>query len=104
MTTHEPIAPRPRDFMARPVTAVFWWGLPLAAGWSADASPIPQTAKTLVWAGALVWMGTGCALNARRCHRLHCHIAAPVLFLGAIAVAASAPSDSRRWGHTLRAT
>lgn len=38
-----------------------------------------------MWAVALAWMGTGCALNALRCRRLHCFIAGPVLWLGAIA-------------------
>ena len=31
-------------------------------------------------------MGAGCALNARRCRRLHCYIAAPVLIFGAVAM------------------
>jgi hypothetical protein len=30
-------------------------------------------------------MGIGCGLNARRCHRLHCYLSAPILLLGAIA-------------------
>lgn len=32
-------------------------------------------------------MGAGCALNAARCHRLHCYISAPVLCLGALGAA-----------------
>ena len=28
-------------------------------------------------------MATGCLLNARRCHRVHCYISGPVLLLGA---------------------
>jgi hypothetical protein len=87
MTSHEPSDRRSSDLLSRPRSAVFWWGLPLVAGWSANFAPIPPLAATLVWAAALAWMGVGCTLNARRCHRLHCYIAAPVLFLGAAAAA-----------------
>lgn len=79
-----------RDFLTRPWSAVFWWGLPLAAGWSANAAPIAPIAQALVWSAALAWMGYGCALNALRCHRLHCYLAAPVLFLGALGTGAAA--------------
>lgn len=75
------------DFLKNPLSAAFWWGLPLVAGLSANVLPIPLVAETLVWATVLAWMATGCALNARRCHRLHCYIAAPVLFVGAVAAA-----------------
>lgn len=85
--SHERSDRRSSDFLKNPLSAVFWWGLPLAAGWSAEFLPIPPWAETLVWAAALAWMGTGCTLNARRCHRVHCLLAAPVLFLGAVATA-----------------
>lgn len=75
---------RSKDFLARPLSALFWWGLPLLAGLSTNLLPIAPRAVTAVWAVAMVWMGVGCALNARRCHRLHCYISAPVLFLGAV--------------------
>jgi hypothetical protein len=35
-------------------------------------------------------MGAGCALNARRCRRLHCYISAPALFAGAVGAVACA--------------
>ncbi|MFI4999893.1 MAG: hypothetical protein ACHQK9_08445 [Reyranellales bacterium] len=100
MTAQDTAAPKSKDFLGRPVSAIFWWGLPLVVGWSADASSIPQVAKTFVWVGALAWMGAGCALNAWRCHRLHCYIAAPVLFLGAIGVAAAALGLAPMGSHT----
>lgn len=75
---------RARDFLGNPLSAIFWWGLPLALGGSAGFLPISPMAQTLAWAVAFAWMGTGCALNARRCHRLHCYISAPILFLGAV--------------------
>jgi hypothetical protein len=90
MTTQEQPVLRAGDFLSNPLAALFWWGLPLAAGWAGDALPIAPVAKTATWSLALAWMGVGCALNARRCHRLHCFISAPVLLLGAIGVALSA--------------
>jgi hypothetical protein len=83
----EPIVRQPYDLLSRPTSAIFWWGLPLVAGWAADLSPAPPAAKAAVWALALSWMGVGCVINARRCHRLHCYISGPVLFLGAFGAA-----------------
>ena len=86
MTSHELSDPASRDALRDPLGVALWWGLPLVAGWSAEVLPISPLAETLVWAAALTWMGTGCVVNARRCHRLHCYISAPVLLLGATAV------------------
>lgn len=86
MTAHRPSERRSGDFLGNPLAAVLWWGLPLAAGWTADVLRPPAPVEAAVWAAALAWMGTGCALNARRCHRLHCYIAAPILLLGAAGV------------------
>lgn len=78
---------RSRDWLRHPLSVLIWWALPLALGISTNFlhRTVPQTA--LVWAIALAWMGTGCALNAIRCGRRHCFISAPVLWLGAIAAA-----------------
>ncbi len=89
MVSHEQNSKRARDFLARPLSTAFWWGLPLLAGLSTVARPIAPIATTFVWAAAFAWMGVGCTLNARRCHRLHCYISAPVLFLGAVATVAA---------------
>jgi hypothetical protein len=70
--------------------AILLWGLPLAAGWTGDALFRPGPLTDIIWAIALAWMGTGCALNARQCHRLHCYLAAPILYLGAAVTAAAA--------------
>jgi hypothetical protein len=77
--------PGSTDLLGRPSTAFFWWGLPFLVGFGTNFLPIPPTARILVWAAALAWMGAGCTLNALRCQRLHCYISAPVLFLGAAA-------------------
>ncbi len=39
---------------------------------------------TAIIAACFVWMGLGCAMNARRCHRRHCYYASPVLLFGAL--------------------
>lgn len=85
------------DLLARPTSAFFWWGFPFLAGVSTNFLPVGEIAQAAVWAVALAWMGVGCTLNALRCHRLHCYISAPVLFLGA-AVAAAASLAYRPLG------
>ena len=89
MIPHDQMAPTGRDLLARPGGAIFWWGFPLAAIAASGALPIMAWARTLVSVAALAWMGVGCTLNARRCHRLHCYISAPILFLGAVVAAAA---------------
>lgn len=76
-----------RDLLKRPLAAILLWGVPLAAGWTADAILHAGTLTDVIWAIALAWMGVGCTLNARQCHRLHCYLAAPILFLGAAGMA-----------------
>ena len=44
---------------------------------------LPVRGAVTLWAILFVWMGTGCILNARRCHRLHCYISGPAFLLGA---------------------
>ena len=89
-----------RDLLARPASALVWWGLPLVAGVSVGALPIVEPAKVAVWAAALAWMGVGCTLNVLRCHRLHCYFAAPVMFIGAFATAATAVGFQPFGDHT----
>ena len=81
---------RSKDLLARPLSALLWWGLPFLAGLSTNGLPLRARATVLIWSAAFAWMGVGCTLNARRCHRLHCYISAPVLFLGAFAAVAAA--------------
>jgi hypothetical protein len=66
---------------------VAWW-LPQTAVLAGLLVPVP--ARTVLWAIALIWMGTACILNARRSGRTHCcytgpyylAMVAPVLVLG----------------------
>jgi hypothetical protein len=79
---------------------------PLATGWAAPTPTssrggfpqgailaglvIPVPARTAIWVTALIWTGTACLVNARRCNRTHCRytgpyypaMTAPVLALG----------------------
>jgi hypothetical protein len=34
-------------------------------------------ARIVIWSVALLWMGTACILNGRRCGRTHCHYTGP---------------------------
>jgi hypothetical protein len=92
MTTlvEAPSAPATRDWARQPVMILLWWGLPLAIGALANLPHLPQRADASVWAVVFGWMAIGCLLNARRCHRVHCFIAGPVLLLGACFAALSA--------------
>ena len=74
-----------RDWVRQPIGIVLLWALPLALGISTNFRHLPLARTGLIWALALAWMGTGCALNALRCGRRHCFISAPMLWLGAIA-------------------
>jgi hypothetical protein len=50
---------------------VAWW-IPQAAIITSVFSPVP--ARTVI---ALLWLGTACLLNARRCGRTHCRFIGP---------------------------
>lgn len=75
------------DWVRRPGMGFVWWCLPLGIGVAASNLAASTRAAALVWMVLFGWMGTGCILNARRCHRLHCYISGPAFFLGAAALA-----------------
>jgi len=75
------------DWVRRPGMGFVWWCLPLGVGVAANYFASSPRAIALVWMVSFSWMGTGCILNARRCHRLHCFISGPAFFLGAAALA-----------------
>ena len=51
-----------------------WW-IPKGAIIAALFAPVP--ARAAAWIVALIWMGTACILNARRCGRTHCRYTGP---------------------------
>ena len=61
------------------------WGLPIAA--LIAAAWLDPPLKTLVWLGALGWMGVACLLNARNCGRRHCFITGPFFLVMTVPVA-----------------
>lgn len=75
----------PDDFVRRLVPALVLWCLPLCLGFGATLLRLPIQVEALVWMIVFVWMGAGCVLNARRCHRLHCYISGPIFLFGAAA-------------------
>jgi hypothetical protein len=38
---------------------------------------VPISLRAVIWIIALIWMGTACILNARRCNRTHCRYTGP---------------------------
>lgn len=83
-----------RDWLGCMYTSILAWWLPHAAILAGLFVPI--TARAVIWIIALIWMGTACILNARRCNRTHCRytgpyylvMSAPVLALGAGVISA----------------
>ncbi len=61
------------------------WGLPIAA--MAGAIWLGPAVKTVIWIVALVWMGSACLLNARRCGRIHCFYTGPFFLAMTVPVA-----------------
>ena len=84
---------KPLDWARQPLSICLWWALPIAISAASGQLRMPLRINAGICAVSFVWMATGCLLNARRCHRLHCYISGPVLLLGGLfagLVAASA--------------
>jgi hypothetical protein len=92
---------RGNDWVRRPGMGFVWWCLPLGAGVAANFFAISGRATALVWMLSFIWMGTGCILNARRCHRLHCYLSGPAFFLGAATLALLAAGVALLGLHSL---
>lgn len=83
-----------RDWLANPRSSLLAWWIPQAA--IVAGLFAPALARAGIWVIALIWMGTACTLNARRCGRTHCRytgpyylaMIAPVLALGSDIVSA----------------
>ena len=64
-----------RDWLRSPHTNLLAWWIPqgtILAGLFA-----PVLGRTAIWTVALIWMGTACILNAKRCGRTHCRFTGP---------------------------
>src|SRR6266478_8157517 len=64
-----------RDWLRTPRTNLLAWWIPQAAILAGLLVPVPVRAA--IWIVALIWMGTACILNARRCGRTHCRYTGP---------------------------
>jgi len=64
-----------RDWLRSPRTHLLVWKIPQAAIIVSLLAPEPL--RTAVWIIALLWKGTACILNARRCGRTHCRYTGP---------------------------
>ncbi len=72
------------DLATQPLPFWLLWGSPIALMLSMNFIGLPVEWVTVILSACLAWMGLGCAINARRCHRRHCYYASPVLLAGAI--------------------
>jgi hypothetical protein len=64
-----------RDWLANTRTSALAWWIPQVAIVGGLFVPVPIRAA--IWIIALIWMGTACILNARRCNRTHCRYTGP---------------------------
>jgi hypothetical protein len=64
-----------RDWLRSPRTNLLAWWIPQSAIIAGLFVPAP--ARTIIWIIALIWMGTACILNAKRCGRTHCRYTGP---------------------------
>jgi hypothetical protein len=64
-----------RDWLGSPRTNILAWWIPHAVMLAALFLPVPI--RAVAWIIALIWMGTACILNARRCNRTHCRFTGP---------------------------
>ena len=74
-----------KDWVRQAGSFALAWGLPIAL--LVGAVFLDPSAKSVVWAAALSWMGMACLLNARRCGRIHCYLIGPFfLVIGFVAL------------------
>ena len=64
-----------RDWLNNTRVNLFAWWLPQATILAALAAP--PFIRATIWIAALIWMGSACILNARRCGRTHCRYTGP---------------------------
>ena len=64
-----------RDWVSSVHSYLLAWSIPTAGMFAALFLPVPI--RVVVWIVALIWMGTACILNARRCKRTHCRYTGP---------------------------
>lgn len=83
------LAQRDRDFVRKPLSFVYLWGIPIVILFSVNVVQHywPATIVLLMMISSYAWMGAGCILNAARCGRLHCYFTGPIFLTGAFLIA-----------------
>jgi len=71
------------DFVTKPLPFWLLWGAPIAIMLLLNFIRPPAECAIGVLSVCFAWMGIGCAINARRCHRRHCYYSSPILLAGA---------------------
>jgi len=69
------VAKSTADWVGSVGTSAVAWGVPKVA--IVAALFTPTHVRAAVWVAALLWMGTACILNSRRCGRIHCRYTGP---------------------------
>ena len=64
-----------RDWLASRSSNLLAWWFPHVGLLVGLFVPIPV--RVAIWSVALLWMGTACILNSRRCGRTHCRYTGP---------------------------
>src|SRR5258706_14860440 len=64
-----------RDWLGSVHTSLLAWWMPKAA--ILAGLFVPVSIRAVIWIIALIWMGTACILNTRRCSRTHCRYTGP---------------------------
>ena len=64
-----------RDWLGSTRASALAWWVPQAAIVVALSAPV--SLRAVIWLVALIWMGTACVLNSRRCGRTHCRYTGP---------------------------
>jgi len=90
-----------RDWLGSHRASLLGWWLPIAA--SVVGLCFPVSVRAVIWTIALIWMGTACILNARRCNRTHCRYTGPfylVMIVPVLALATVVPAGIYGWMST----
>src|SRR5882762_5114727 len=75
-----------RDWLGSVHTSLLAWWMPKAA--ILAGLFVPVSVRAVIWIIALIWMGTACIMNARRCNRTHCRYTGPYYLLMIVPVIA----------------
>src|SRR6266699_6803317 len=84
-----------RDWLGNIHTGLLAWWIPKTA--MLAGLFVPASVRAAIWIIALIWMGTACILNARRCNRTHCRYTGPYYLTMIVPVMALCGTRHRRY-------